>query len=119
MFIIDYSISIAEEKKKGDWYEVKKHNRHFALKIVFIIEDMLENNILISSVVFKKRLRLMTQAFNMKGFEDVLNSDWLILRRVIRNMQRRYSSEENHDSFQSFYDESVKLWMQLQKDIEC
>ena len=59
----------------------------------------------------------MAQYFKMQGFHDIFNADWQKLKDIIRNMERKYESEDNDDNYKKYYEESLKLWLQLQKDI--
>ena len=107
------------DKENGDWYQTRTLCRHFILKIVYIIDDMLRNSIKISSRIFRCRLCHLQQCFKLQGFQEIFNADWQRLKDPIRIMENKYCAEEDHSKYKLFYQESVKLWMQLQKDIEC
>jgi len=98
--------------------KVKIFLRIIVLKIIFIIDHMLRNSININSQIFRNRLCHMEKYLKMQGFHYIFNADWQKLKDIIRNMERKYESEDNDDNYKKYYEESVKLWMQLRHFIQ-
>ena len=76
-----------EKWTKRDWYIPRKQGRTYALEIVYVINDLLQDNVVIKKEDVEQRT-LNIQQINPLFVKRVTSGDWQKLRIIVRNMQK-------------------------------
>ena len=77
-----------EKWSKGDWYIARKHDRIYILEVVYVINDLLQDNVVIKKEDVEQRI-LSIQQINPLFVKRVASEDCQKLRTVVRNMQKK------------------------------
>ena len=77
-----------EKLTKGHWYIPQKHDRTYALEVVYVINDLLQDNVVIKKEDVEQRI-LNIQQINPLFVKRVASEEWQQLRIIVRNMQKK------------------------------
>ena len=77
-----------EKWTKNDWYIARKHDRTYVLEVVYVINDLLQDNVVIKKEDVEQKI-LSMQQINWLFVKRVATEDWQKLRNIVRNMQKK------------------------------
>ena len=84
------NITVSNVKKEGDWSDVRKTGRHFALKVVYIIDELLKKELIITKHRYDRKLNCFCESYDYRIFKDVLDTDWQKMKDMVRSTERKY-----------------------------
>ena len=85
-----------EKWSKGDWYIARKHYRTYILEVVYVINDLLQDNVVIKKEDVEQRI-LSIQQINPIFVKRVASEKYQKLRTVVRNMQKKFMAGKDEN----------------------
>ena len=91
--------------KPKDWHQSRngKYTRIDLLKILFLGKDMVRGLDGINNRIWEEKVSSCFSYFQM-------SIPWKDTREVLKNMKKKYQSEQSHDAFNAFYADARNLW---------
>ena len=99
-----------EKWTKNDWYIARKYDRTYVLEVVYVINDLLQDNVVIKKEDVEQKI-LSMQQINPLSVKCVASEDWQKLRNIVRNMQKKYILGKNeHVGYAEFLEAARLHW---------
>lgn len=98
------NLATYDEVKDDDWYQSRRqrYSRSTLMKVLMIGKKMILGEDKISSSCWKLASNTFPQIF--------IDLPWQEIKEILRNMNKKYSTEKDHGRFYSFYGEARGLW---------